>query len=562
MKVKSVLPRAGLAALALACSSALAQTDCTTGALCTFVNTPGNGASALQIAAAGAVQRMCAYLKSAGATPANPGSGPVGDLFLRCNELVGNASVLNSNPNGSPPTEVAAPPRSLGLSGPQLLAALQQVSGNEVTAQGDLSTQVSAGQFSNISGRLSALRLGNFGALSRGQFADLGPSGSSELTDAAVGPIPVGDDSVSLDSWQRSGLHPAVFNYSVGALDGSGSGAASGYGSGSNYAATPASAAGSASGSFDAHWGWFAQGTYDFGHRSQSAAEDAFDFHAGSFTAGIDYNFGNAVLGVSGGYDDYRASFANNGTVTGGDTTVKGGSGSIYGAWFGDQFFVNGIATYGSPQTTMNRTVFYPSTNTCAPPATCPGVNQTYYSNPGGRDYAAALSIGHDTYFAGGAWDLETSLSVSYQRVETDAFEETPSNPNGVGSGLALSYDEQAIESLRSILAFDLSHPYSTSFGVVSPDLRLEWQHEFKDDERTLAAKYAYDPTSIPGVFANCASCFSILSDKPSSDFGVAGIGVTMLFAHRVQAYAYYEALLGESHLTSNAVTIGLRGQF
>jgi hypothetical protein len=132
MKVKTVLPRAGLAALALACSSALAQTDCTTGALCTFVNTPGNGASALQIAAAGAVQRMCAYLKSAGATPANPGSGPVGDLFLRCNELVGNASVLNSNPNGSPPTEVAAPPRSLGLSGPQLLAALQQVSGKEI----------------------------------------------------------------------------------------------------------------------------------------------------------------------------------------------------------------------------------------------------------------------------------------------------------------------------------------------------------------------------------------------------------------------------------------------
>jgi uncharacterized protein YhjY with autotransporter beta-barrel domain len=557
MKPNSILRRAGLASLALACTSALAQTDCTTGALCTFVTTAGNGASALQVAAAGAVQRMCADLKQAGATPSKPGAGPVGDLFLRCNELIGNATILNAG-GESPPT--SAPPRTLGLSGPQLLAALQQVSGNEVTAQGDLSTQVSAGQFSNISGRLSALRLGNFGALSRGQFADLGPSGAGELTNAAVGPIPVSDGAVSLDSWQQSGLHPTVFNYSVGALDGSGSGA----GSGSGYTQTPANAAGNASGSFDAHWGWFAQGTYDFGHRSQSAAEDGFDFHAGSFTAGIDYNFGNAVLGVSGGYDDYRANFANNGTVTGGDTEVKGGSGSIYGAWFSDQFFVNGIATYGSPQTTMNRTVFYPSTNTCAPPATCPGVNESYYSNPGGRDYAAALSIGHDTYFGGGAWDLETSLSVSYQRVETDAFAETPSNPNGVGSGLALAYAEQAIESLRSILAFDLSHPYSTSFGVVSPDLRLEWQHEFKDDERTLQAKYAYDPTAGAGVFggAGCASCFSILSDQPSSDFGVAGVGITLLFAHRVQAYAYYEALIGETHLTSNAVTIGIRGQF
>ncbi len=550
MKAISVLQRAGLAALSLTCSAAFAQTACQSGALCTFVNNPANAATQLQISAAAAVQNMCGYLKNntktTGVLLTTP--GPTGDLFRRCNEVIGTATDLN---NGGEPPPTSAPPRSLNVSAPQLLAALQQISGNELSAQGDLSTQVSAGQFSNISGRLSALRIGNFGAVSRGRFADLGPAGSSGLGDAEVGPIPV-DGAVSLDSLQQSGLRPVVFNYSVGALDGSGAGA------GAGYQATPSNAAGNVSGSFDAHWGWFAEGSYDFGHRSQSTLEDAFDFHAGSFTAGIDYNFGFAVLGISAGYDDYRATFANNGLVTGGDTTVKGASGSVYGAWFSDQFFVNGIVTYGSPKTDMNRTVFYPSNGTCTP--ACPGVFESYYSNPGGRDYAGALSLGHDSYF--GTWDLETSISLSYQRVDTDAFSETPSSTGSTGAGLALAYNEQSIDSLRSILAFDLSRPYSTSWGVVSPDLRLEWQHEFKDDQRVMAAKYAYDPTSVAGVFTNCASCFSFLSDKPSSDFGVAGVGITLLFAHRVQAYAYYEALIGETHLTSNAVTIGLRGQF
>jgi outer membrane autotransporter protein len=67
---------------------------------------------------------------------------------------------------------------------------------------------------------------------------------------------------------------------------------------------------------------------------------------------------------------------------------------------------------------------------------------------------------------------------------------------------------------------------------------------------------------STPNNFVGCISCFQIPSDPESSDFGVAGLGVTMLFANRVQAYAYYEALVGATKLTSNAITLGIRGQF
>src|SRR5262249_30223256 len=46
------------------------------------------------------------------------------------------------------------------------IGALQQVSGNQISTQGSLATRVSAGQFGNITGRLSALRFGAGATLS------------------------------------------------------------------------------------------------------------------------------------------------------------------------------------------------------------------------------------------------------------------------------------------------------------------------------------------------------------------------------------------------------------
>jgi Autotransporter beta-domain len=138
---------------------------------------------------------------------------------------------------------------------------------------------------------------------------------------------------------------------------------------------------GEASGGIGKHWGWFAQGSYDFGNREQGGNEDGFDFRAESVTAGIDYNFGSAVLGASAGYDHYRADFLSNGAVSGGDLTVKDASGSLYGAWFGDQLFINGIASYGSPKTDENRILAYENNNpACSFGTKCPVVRRSEIS--------------------------------------------------------------------------------------------------------------------------------------------------------------------------------------
>ena len=555
------LPAAVLALLGcFLTTGAQAQNKNQQGALTNFALADPN-ATVLQRGAALATQGMCTDLRNSGLALSSP--TPQGDLFRRCNELIQTAIALN--PNGG----FASNGRSLGLNSTQLLGALQQISGEEVSTRGELATQVSQGQFANVSGRLNALRLGTFTVLSRARIAGLDPDEDSHalaLSNAgdvsASGPVRSAASlaNVGYSDYGRNsisgGLQPVAYYYTfadapVDTTAGDTAGSAS-------SRSGPSRGMGQASGQITQHWGWFAEGSYVWGNRDQTAAEDGFDFKAESFTAGIDYNFGSAVLGGSIGYDHYKATFDNNGQVSGGDVTVKGISGSLYGAWFSDLLFVNGIVSYGSPTTHMTRNVVYSSSNSCPPATPCPAQDRALTSSPDSRYFAVGATVGHD--FDVSSWDLEASLSANYRRVKIDSFAENDTS----GGGLALAYDDQTIDSFRSIVGLNISRALSTSFGVVSPSARVEWHHEFKDNPRTLYAKYALDatPGSVQSNFVTCDSCFAFPTDRQDSDFGVVGAGLSTVLAHRLQAYLFYERLVGASNLTSNAIAIGIRGQF
>jgi outer membrane autotransporter protein len=515
--------------------------------LISLVNTTP-GTTPLQKSSGIAIEKICGQLIAL--NQSLTALTPAGDLFRRCSELVVSAGIAQGG----------AGPFDLKVSKTALLQDVQQVSGEELSTPGRLVTQAPAAQFSNISGRLDALRLGSFSGVSRGSIASLDPTGTSSdvarggAGDSVVGPMegsayPAFGGSAPAFS---GGFVPTSFYYAVDNQAANGTG--------STDSAEPSRAVGAASGGIGQHWGWFTQGSYDFGKRSQSTNEDPFDFRSQSVTAGIDYNFGSAVIGASAGYDHYVANFDSNGAVSGGNVIVKGASGSLYGAWFGDKLFINGIVSAGSPKTNEVRVLAYAPSGTCVIGGMTCGADRTLSGDPGGSFYAAGATIGHDAIV--NAWDFQSTISFAYRRVKIDSFQETDNSPEG---GMALAYDDQTIESLRSIVGFDVSRSISRTFGIVSPNLRLEWHHEFKNDPRMVNAKFVEDSAlglSTPNNFTGCTSCFQFPTDSESSDFGVAGLGVTLLFQNRVQAYAYYENLFGASKLTSNAITIGIRGQF
>ncbi len=462
------------------------------------------------------------------------------------------------------------------------LGALQQVSGNEISAQGALATRVVSGQFANISGRLDALRLGSAAAAYSGRaLAFSGPAGSNgsvanagpqsfymdnQTLDAATrGDTIAPGIALPLDGFQRSGMATKTAFVGDGRLRSRTSGGDAAQGSG-NGGSEPAP------GSVPNPWGLYVQGSYNFGHHDATSNEDPFDFHAASVTAGLDYNFGHAVLGASLGYDDYDAGFGTLGNlVSGGSAHVQGTSGSLYGEYMGQNWYVSGIATYGRLTTELPRVVDYSVTyNIASDPdpqpliqeknctlTTCTvSVSRTFRGDPGGDTFAVGATAGYD--FMLDHWELEPSATVSYRRASFSSFVESDTGAPGPGSGLALAFGDQTVDSLRSILGAALSRALSTPFGVVTPTVRVEWDHEFDSGVRTIGAHYAFEPV----LGASCLSCFALPTDATPSNYGIAGAGVAMLLAHRVQVYLYDETLFGFANYRSNSVVLGVRANF
>ncbi len=483
------------------------------GPLDIFVNNAPN-ATDTQIATGEAVNRACTMLGGQGGFTL---TGSQLDLFLRCNEMVNTAVKLND------PT--TTPARDMGLNSDELLAVMQQVAGEELFSQSTMSTRVTNAQFSNISGRLNAVRLGGASAGTGGRVAYSDPYGDSNRNSLA-------SNELSLSSSML------------------GDGAA-------------ADIAGS-------RWGWFLEGSFNTGDRDQSTAENGFDFDATSATLGLDYMTNWGVVGVSVGIDNYEADFDVNPVVNGGTVDIDSTSGSLFAAFYRGNLYFDAIFSFGDLDSDTTRQAFYVPTppNPCAP-APCPTTDATLLGSTGGDFLSGGATIGYDANR--GKWDITTTLSLSYRDITIDGYTET----DPAGGGLTLAFDKQTVESFKSIIGISFSGAFSRSFGVLSPMFRAEYHHEFKDDLQSLMAKYSVEEqlaaqgvpgAAGPGVFSLddtvCFSCFQIFSDPIDTDFGLLGVGLAAVFSRRVQLYGVFDFLVGTDNLTSSMFSVGIRGQF
>lgn len=473
-----------------------------------------NGGTEVQVAVAEAVMNICPKLVGffgGGQNVLDAPDSPNKDLTLRCGELVGTSIDFN-DPS-------ADPARSLEYTDPdELLSALQEVSGEELNSQSTMTVRTSNSQAANIAGRLNAIRIGTLGAGSSGVASafNLDINGVPMVTGADMPPL---------------------------------GGAASADGDGS---VSPL--------------GWFVNGSYNTGDSDDTDLQNGIDFDSYGITAGMDYRFENAVVGASIGYDDFDADFDNTAVVSGGDLSSDGFTGALFGLMeFGD-FYVDGVAMFGSLDYEMSRRLKYDSNNT-DPDCQCPDQDRKIESDTEGDHYTLAINSGWVGYID--SWMLQPSLGLSYRNYEIDGYTEKDTLANG---GMELRYDDQEVESLRSNLGLRVSRAFNQSYGVLMPTFSMDWYHEFEDDGDDIKAKYAQedeiarvntDPAlQFSTSISDCLSCFTIRGEDPDADYGVIGAGISLILPNYIQLLAHYEGLVGYDDLTSHAFTISIRGQF
>ncbi|HEX2163580.1 MAG TPA: autotransporter outer membrane beta-barrel domain-containing protein [Thermoanaerobaculia bacterium] len=460
-----------------------------------------------------AIRNLCLAL-AFGQQPSGPReepplvlTGEQRDLFRRCSEIVGSG--------GRDPDSLVA------------------VAREELAAIGSALTESAAGQLQNVQSRVLALHRGARGLSVAGLTLDApGPTSTGVLLAAAgddVGPY------LSYDA-QEGG-------------DGGGD-------------------------PFGERWGLFVTGHYTTGDHDATTLEPGYDFDGHDVTLGLDRRVGGGFFGLAGGFRSAQSDLhASDLTPAAGEgeLDVDGTSLSLYaGTGWGDAWLLDGTVSFTRDDFESRTPVRY---DIAGHP-----VSQLAVAETEGDELVASVGIGYDR--PSGGFSFQPALRVTYTDAQIDGYTEQfvtgpgsaidPVTGQPFGHGMELTVDEQSIESLISTLGATLAWNVGTGWGVLIPQLRAHWNHEFEDDARAIVTRFAATPSNIaellplvPGGPTDPAAVnLTVFTNQPDRDYFDVGAGLQAVLRGGTQLFVLVESVVGLEDVSSFGGTAGVRFAF
>ncbi len=297
-------------------------------------------------------------------------------------------------------------------------------------------------------------------------------------------------------------------------------------GAGEGTAGRPQTGGGGAADTPDAfeRWSVFVNGNIDIGRQSTVEDQTGFKLNTKGITIGTDYRFaGNNVLGAAVGFLRGDADL----DAGAGNQDAKGYSFTVYGTYVPiENAYIDGMVNVGHNRYDSQRL-----TPTAA-----------FDSQTSGNQWGLALSVGYAVNR--GALALTPYGRVEYVDAKVDAFTES-GDPSE-----ALIIGDQRIKATTLTLGGTASYAIGTSWGVLVPNARLEFQYLAQSSANDVSARIA---TSAP-------TQIQILG--PDKSFGNFAVGVTALFGRGVSAFFNYQQLFGKSNVSDRLYTLGLNVAF
>jgi uncharacterized protein YhjY with autotransporter beta-barrel domain len=443
-------------------------------------------------------------------------SSPSADLSTLCTQLIVTASTNNGIPPapilstipGLTPYQAANaaaidficpkltqpfPPQgplNLGLTNQQIGDVLGFWTPDQATENSRAAIETGARQARTIAGRLSALRLGTRGLTVSGLVPGESQTVSwSQLLD----PEGIGGGGASADSGPLSRL------------------------------------------------GAFVNGTYAWGDKDPTSREIGFDFDITGAIAGVDYRITpDLVAGIAFDYAHSFASFQSNL----GNTETNSYGGLLYGTYYINSFYIDAYAGFTwNTYSTSRRIVYGPGPTASVPPP--PAVNRTAKADPDGHQYSFGAGAGYDIPL--GSWTLTPLVRTEFIGLQVDGYTERGAD------GLNLKVGEQNVTSFVSALGGQVSYAISLPFGVLVPQARAEWRHEYLNNSRLIHARYVADPSGL---------VFAFPTDDPDRNYASLNVGASAVLKGGWQAFVNYEAILSLKNITYNQFTAGFRIEF
>ena len=288
--------------------------------------------------------------------------------------------------------------------------------------------------------------------------------------------------------------------------------------------------------------GIWINGNYHLGNVDTTTKVKGFEYDNWSITAGIDYQvLEPLVLGTAFTYITADTDFHGDAGELDTDSYI----GSVYASFYPvDNLYIDVLGTYGHNNFNLTRNIQY-RLRSSGDPNNADVVNAHAKGDTNGRQWALTLSTGYEFHWR--ALNFTPYARFNYLRYEVDDYRE-----HG-GAGWAMRFEDQDIESMKSIVGGRIAYAISLPWGILVPQARGEWHHEFRDPSRTIKASFVGDPAG---------QRFSIFFPHPDRDHAIFGGSITATFAHGISAFVGYEALVGYDRISSHRITLGARIQF
>ncbi len=282
-------------------------------------------------------------------------------------------------------------------------------------------------------------------------------------------------------------------------------------------------------------WGSFVNATVIVGDKDKTSQETGFDFRANGITAGADYRLSDKlVVGGALGYSGKDSDFKGNA----GNLDINNWHLTAYGSYYrSTSFYLDGLIRLGKNNIDTRRRINLPGDPLQE------GVGDTT-----GQEYAVSLSGGYE--YSRNALTFGPYGRLGYIRTSINGYTETASNPGNPGTGSVLTIDNQDVDSITAVLGSQASYAISARNAVYLLQLNGEWEHEFRDNSRAIAAQFAYDPTR---------TSFNIDSDSPDRNYFNLGLGITAVFANGRSGFLHYESRLGQDNVRQYWINGGIR---
>jgi outer membrane autotransporter protein len=173
--------------------------------------------------------------------------------------------------------------------------------------------------------------------------------------------------------------------------------------------------------------------------------------------------------------------------------------GSLYGCYFTERAYLEGIFSYSKQQYDNERNLAIGS------------LLRTARSDHDGDAFSAFVEGGYDLEFRG--LTVSPFASLQYIYLDEEAFGEA-----GAGA-VNLFMDGRTTDSLVSELGLRLGRVFKTTSGSLVPEVRLAWKYDFDIDDRDITAGFVGSP----------GTAFTIKGQDFDDHGAVLGAGLTFM---------------------------------